>query len=68
MAKLKVTAENENGRNTKFQDTSTGATMSRTQAVKAIEAGKYPGYHVRNVHGVKTPVSNPDGKSRNNLG
>jgi hypothetical protein len=41
--------------------------MSRSQFVKKIENGNYPNYHVRNIGGVKTPVSNPDGKSGNNL-
>ncbi|MDE0246372.1 MAG: hypothetical protein OXO56_00370, partial [Gammaproteobacteria bacterium] len=46
----------------------TGADMTRAQFVREIEQGNYPNYHVREIDGVKTPVSNPDGSSRNNLG
>jgi hypothetical protein len=66
--RLKVTGEDASGRNVSFQDTATGQRFTRAQLVKAIEAGRYPDYHVRKVHGVKTPVSNPDRTRRNNLG
>lgn len=65
---VKVTQETDTGRNTHFKDVTTGVSMTRAQFVNAIEAGKYPNYHVREVNGVKTPVSNPDGKEKNNLG
>ena len=55
------------GRNLKFRDNSTSKTMSRSEFVRAIKDGKYPGYHIRDINGVKTPVSNPDGKEENNL-
>ncbi len=42
--------------------------MTRAEFVRQIEAGKYSGYHVREVNGVKTPAANPDGNARNNLG
>ncbi|SER07224.1 hypothetical protein SAMN05421690_100766 [Nitrosomonas sp. Nm51] len=42
--------------------------MTRTKFVKEIEHGNYQNYHVRNINGVKTPVSNPDGRDKNNLG
>ncbi|AFT69462.1 hypothetical protein B5T_01179 [Alloalcanivorax dieselolei B5] len=41
--------------------------MTLKQFVKGIESGKYPGHHIRNINGVKTPVSNPDGSKNNNL-
>ena len=41
--------------------------MTRAGFVKKIEQGNYPNYHVRKINGVKTPVSNPDGTSNNNL-
>ena len=41
--------------------------MTCTQFVKTIEKGQYPDYHIRNINGIKTPVSNPDGKQDNNL-
>ena len=65
---VKVIQEGFTGRNLKFQDKKTGRTMSVKKFVKAIEDGKYQGYHVRKINGVKTPVSNPDGKEGNNLG
>jgi len=69
MAKKRVTVtkESNTGRNQKFHDNYTGADMSRPDFVKQIENGNYSNYHVRNINGVKTPVSNPDGKSNNNL-
>ena len=42
--------------------------MSRSQFVRQIENGNYDNYHVRNINGVKTPVSNPDNSTNNNLG
>ncbi len=65
--RLVVIQEDENGRNTHFQDTVTRRHLTRPQVVAAIEAGRYDNYHVRVINGVKTPCSNPDGKSRNNL-
>ncbi len=65
--RVTVTKENNSGRNQKFHDNKTGADMSRAQFVKEIEGGKYEDYHVRKVNGLKTPVSNPDSSSDNNL-
>ena len=69
MAKKRVTVtkESESGRNQRFHDHRTGEDMTRAGFVKKIEQGHYPNYHVRKVNGVKTPVSNPDGTSNNNL-
>ena len=66
--KIVVTQQSDTGRNTRFKNTQTGAEKTRAQIVKDIEAGKLPGYHVREIDGVKTPVSNPDNSERNNLG
>jgi hypothetical protein len=66
--RVSVTSETDTGRNTRFHDNRTGADMTRPQFVRQIEQGNYPNYHVRDVNGVKTPVSNPDSKSGNNLG
>lgn len=66
--RLSVTKETETGRNTGFQDNRTGQRMNRPEVVSKIEAGVYPGYHVRNINGLDTPVSNPDKKKGNNLG
>ena len=66
--RVTVTRETPTGRNQRFHDNHTGADMTRPQFVRKIEAGNYPNYHVRDVNGVKTPISNPDGKEGNNLG
>jgi hypothetical protein len=66
--RVTVTSEAESGRNQRFHDNYTGADMTRSQFVREIERGNYDGFHVRVVNGVKTPVSNPDGRARNNLG
>jgi Protein of unknown function (DUF3892) len=66
--RIKVTNESDSGRNQVFKDTRTGKEMTREQLVKQIEQGTYPNYHVREVNGIKTPVSNPDQSENNNLG
>ena len=66
--RIKVIRESESGRNQRFHDNFTGAKMTRAQLVREIERGNYPNYHVREINGVTTPVSNPDANCRNNLG
>lgn len=66
--RVSVTSENSTGRNMTFHDNYTGVDMTRSQFVRQINNGNYEGYHVRNINGVATPVSNPDSSSRNNLG
>lgn len=63
-----VTHESSAGRNTGFKDVQTGSNMTRSQFVRQIEQGKYPEYHIRVINRVKTPASNPDSRSSNNLG
>ena len=63
-----VTRESASGRNLNFSDSRTGKSMSRAQFVREIRSGNYDDYHVRTINGIATPVSNPDGSSRNNLG
>lgn len=65
--RLTVIEENDTQRNIRFKDIKTGKEFSRTELVKQIESGKYPGYHVRVLNSLKTPVSNPDKKESNNL-
>lgn len=65
--RVTVTQESETGRNERFHDNYTGADMTRNQFVRQIEKGNYDNYHVREINGVPTPVSNPDGKKNNNL-
>jgi hypothetical protein len=69
MAKPRVTVTNESdiGRNLGLHDNRT-AEMTRAGFVKQIEQGKYDNYHVREINGVKTPVSNPNGRESDNLG
>lgn len=42
--------------------------MNRVQFVREIDKGNYSNYHIRNINGISTPVSNPDGSINNNLG
>ena len=65
--RIKVTQESDSGRNQRFRDTRTGQDMTRTQFVREIESGQYDNYHVREINGIKTPVSNPDNTKNNNL-
>lgn len=66
--RVSVTRESETGRNIAFHDNRTGEDMSRPQFVRQIEGGRYPDHHIRVINGVKTPASNPDKSTRNNLG
>ncbi|MDV2683756.1 hypothetical protein RYX56_05465 [Alkalihalophilus lindianensis] len=63
--RLKVTKESGTGLNKMFKDTKTGRTMTRGKTADAIEAGKYPGYHVMKKDNKRIPRSNP---GTNNLG
>ncbi len=65
--RVTVTRESETGRNERFRDNRTGDEMTRAQFVRQIEGGNYDRYHVREINGVKTPVSNPDKSTNNNL-
>lgn len=68
MKRVTVTKETSTGRNIKFHDNRTGKNMTRSQFVSKINSGAYKNYHVRTINGVKTPVSNPDRSTNNNLG
>ena len=65
--RVTVTRESDSGRNQRFHDNYRGTGMSRAEFVRAIQSGQYPNYHVRNINGIDTPVSNPDGSESNNL-
>lgn len=65
--RVRVTNESSTGRNEKFHDNYTGSDMTRKQFVNEIKKGNYSNYHVRNINGVDTPVSNPDKNTNNNL-
>lgn len=66
--RISVTRETLTGRNTNFHDNYTGVDMTRAQFVRQINNGNYENYHVRNINGIPTPVSNPDSSRNNNLG
>ncbi len=66
--RVTVTQETDSGRNTRFHDNLTGENMTRTQFVNKINNGSYDDYYVRNVNGLPTPCSKPDGSKNNNLG
>ncbi len=67
--RVKVIRESNTGRNERFRDTKTGNEMTRNQFVKAIDNGTYSAdYYNRKINGVMTPVSKPDGNTKNNLG
>ena len=69
MAKnVRVIRESDSGRNQRFVDIKTKKEMTRNQFVREIERGNYKDYHIRNINGLDTPVSNPDRSERNNLG
>ena len=65
--RIKVTQESDSGRNQRFRDTRTGEDMTRAQFVKQIENGQYSNYHIRKINKIKTPISNPDKTTNNNL-
>lgn len=70
MKRLSVRQESSTGLNTLIHDNYTGANMTLIQAVKKVENGAYPKYHVRTQKdtGVKFIASNPDRSKNNNLG
>lgn len=66
--RVSVTRESDTGRNERFHDNYKGTDMTRGQFVREINNGNYENYHVRNINGIPTPVSNPDSTRNNNLG
>jgi hypothetical protein len=60
--------ENETGRNEYFFDWSKGFIMDRESFVSNILAGMYPGYEVKSINNLQTPVSVADSNKENNLG
>lgn len=66
--RISVTVENSTGRNIGFHDNYTGKNMNRAQFVNQIRNNNYKNYHIRNINGIATPCSNPDGSVNNNLG
>ncbi|MBT4792051.1 MAG: hypothetical protein HON90_10805 [Halobacteriovoraceae bacterium] len=62
-----VLNEDENGRNVLFFDMVMQTILTREEFVMAIKSGNYPSYTVKNIKGLPTPVSKPDGRKTNNL-
>ena len=65
--RVRVVKESKSGRNQQFKDEN-GNVLTREEFVLAIRQGMYPGYHIRKIYGIDTPVSNPDHTNKNNLG
>jgi len=63
-----VLNEDETGRNKEFLDLINGTFMDIEEFVSKIKIGKYPGYKVKEINKIPTPVSSPDGNKSNNLG
>jgi len=63
-----VLQEGEKGRNEIFFDLDKKAMLTANEFISLIEAGKYPGYSIKIISGVATPVSKPDSRGTNNLG
>ena len=62
-----VLEEDENGRNIVFFDMIKNILLTREEFVTAIKSGNYPSYTVKDIKGLPTPVSKPDGRKTNNL-
>ncbi len=62
-----VIGKADSGRNETFFDLIKNEVFSRIEFVSRIKKGQYPGYFVKIVQGVATPVSRPDKRRSNNL-
>ncbi len=62
-----VLRESEQGRNELFYDMLKEEVLTLEEFVGAIRAGRYPGYSVKMLAGIPTPVSKPDRRKTNNL-
>ncbi len=63
-----VLQESKKGRNEVFFDTEKKTILTAGEFASLIESGLYPGYTVKMIKGMPTPVSNPDSRGTNNLG
>lgn len=61
-------AKTSTGRNQTFFDIQKRVSFTREELVALIQAGEYPGYSVKMIRGVDTPVSKRDGRMTNNIG
>ena len=62
-----VLSEDSTGRNELFFDLVKEKVFSCEEFVALIKKGEYPGYTVKAINGVLTPVSKPDNRKSNNL-
>lgn len=60
--------KSKTGRNEIYYDLLKRVVMGREELVSLIQSGGYPGYSVKLIRGVETPVSKRDGKRINNIG
>jgi hypothetical protein len=61
-------AKSKTGRNEVYYDLQKGALFTRQELVDQIDNGNYPGYSVKQIRGVATPVSKRDKQRINNIG
>jgi len=61
-------SKSKSGRNEIYYDLLKKTVMTRDELVNSILAGNYPGYSVKLIRGMNTPVSKRDGKRINNIG
>lgn len=70
MKTVKAILHTPSGRNTMFQNKGNNEIMSRKEFVDRIQDVKsayHKDYCVKNINGIKTPVSKPDSSEKNNL-
>ncbi len=60
--------KSKSGRNAVYFDLLKRVVLSREELVAQIYAGDYPGYSVKIIGGIETPVSKRDGRAVNNIG
>lgn len=65
MTKIRGNRDGPGGRNESYRVGS--RTVSRTQLVKEVDAGKHPGAHTVKVDGRKYVRDNPDGSTKDNV-
>tara|TARA_Y100000590_G_C15269184_1_gene844330 strand:- start:127 stop:357 length:231 start_codon:yes stop_codon:yes gene_type:complete len=62
-----VLTEDEKGRNQLFFDLFMQKSLTREEFVTKIKENEYPGYFIKIINGIETPVSKPDDHNTNNL-
>jgi hypothetical protein len=61
-------SKSKSGRNETFFDLQKKVVLTCEKLVALIQAGEYPGYSVKVIRGIETPVSKRDGRITNNIG